>query len=151
MSKIRFLSLLVVALVLLDLIAAALFFSGKLPPPRREGPRRVILERLHFNEQQTAAYDKLIAAHRSAIRQKQDEMATAKQQLYAQLAGDSFPQKDSLIAHIGRLQQEIEQIHFSHFQDIKGLCQATVEQDEAFRALAGELGQYFGPPRHKKQ
>ena len=145
MSKVRFLSLCVAALLLLDLAAAALFFSGKWPPPRREGPRRHIIERLQLDAGQTAAYDRLIGEHRRAIRQKQDELAASKQQLYAQLQGDIFPQKDSLITRIGQLQQEIEQIHFNHFKALKNLSMATVEQSEAFSQLAGELGRLFEP------
>ena len=146
MSKIRFLTLAVALLILLNLGTLAFFLMGRKPPHQsHEGPKKIIIERLRFQPDQVAAYEKLIGQHRSAIQEKEQEMAAAKKQLYALLKQDSFPQKEAFVAQINQAQQAIEQIHFNHFFELKALC--TPEQQPLFDALTEDLAAYFGPQR----
>jgi hypothetical protein len=148
MSKTKFLTGAVVILVLLN--GAMLSMLWKRPaPPHLKGPRNIIIERLHFDKEQVAAYDKLVEKHRADIRQKDSEMAAARQAIYHQLQEDDFSEKDSLLAQVGRLQMEVEEIHLAHFQDIKGLCRE--EQVEDFRKLSTDLGRLFGKPKQPKK
>lgn len=146
MNKTRFLTLAVAALVLLNIGMAAFFLSGKMPP---DGPRKIIIERLRFDEKQVADYEKIIQKHRADIRQKEAEMMAARQAIYNQLLGEDFSKKDSLVAQVGQLQTAVEQIHFAHFQDIKSLCRA--EQKADFDALVGDLATYFSREKHPKK
>jgi periplasmic protein CpxP/Spy len=152
MSKTRFLVLAVGALVLLNLVTLGYLFQDKLSS-KQGGPRKVIIERLGFDEKQAAAYDLLIEKHRSAIRQKETELAATRQSIYQLLKADDFSKKDSLTTLVGELQMAVEQIHFAHFQDIKGLCKP--EQRASFDALADELATFFpgkkGGKKHKSQ
>lgn len=143
MNKTRFLWVAIVALLLLNIVT---LFRLK-PPPPPEGPRKIIIERLHFNQPQVAAYDQLIERHRADIQQKDEAIAAARQAIYSLLPGDDFSKKDSLIAEVGRLQAEVEHLHFAHFQDIKKLCRQ--DQLEDFAKLAAELEQLFNRPKPK--
>lgn len=145
MNRTRFLTLLVAGLILLNLGTLAFFRWGKMPPPRPDGPRKAIIQRLHFDDSQVADYEKLIAAHRAAIDAKEAEMRAAKERLYQLLSSDDLTPRDALIARIGAIQQDIEHIHFEHFKEIKALCKG--DQLVKFNALAGDLAEYFSPRR----
>lgn len=137
------------ALVLLVLnVGLIVLFVTQSHPGRGEGPQKIIVERLHFDAQQAAAYEQLIQQHRTDIRAKRREMQEAKQQLYSILQGSDLSQKDALTQCVGQLQMEMENIHFSHFQDIKNLCKS--DQIADFNALTGELAMFFAPPDRKK-
>ena len=134
----------VAGLILLNLATLAFFRWGKMPP-RPEGPRKAIIERLHFDDSQVAEYEKLIVAHRTAIGAKEAEIRAAKEGLYQLLSSDNPIAKDSLIARIGAIQQDMERIHFDHFKEIKALCKN--DQADLFKGLAGDLADYFSPRR----
>ena len=146
MSKSKFLTLAVAALFLLNTATLAFLFFKKPPPPplQREGPKEVVIERLHFDARQVAGYEKLIAQHRQAIESVQQEMGNARKALFEQLQGDDFSQKDSLLSVIGQLQQQIEDAHFQHFAEVKKLCKP--DQAPAFDALTSELARFLAPP-----
>ncbi|MFN0216494.1 MAG: hypothetical protein ACKVT2_19715 [Saprospiraceae bacterium] len=143
MSKTSFLKCAVVALVLLNLGTIAFFFTQK-RPPHHISPRKVIVDRLHFDAAQIAKYEKLIERHQTSIKQKEQNISVAKSDLYVLLQGADFSKKDSLIARIGALQMEIEAVHFDHFQEIKSICKPTQLAD--FNALTSELARFFGKP-----
>ncbi len=140
MSKIRFLTAAVVALIMLNLGIVAFFLSPK-KPNQPDRPRKIIIERLRFNSDQTSEYENLIVGHRAGVSQKEAEIAEVKQQLYAQLKGEDLSKKDSLINQIGKLYQAIEQLHFNHFKDIKSLCKG--DQIADFDLFTDELAQLF--------
>ncbi|MCF8247051.1 MAG: hypothetical protein K9J37_19010 [Saprospiraceae bacterium] len=144
MNKIKFLTISVIALVVLNLVTVAFFWMKRPPRPMQKGPKKIIVERLHFDAQQVTAYDKLIAEHQQAIAAKSQEMGEAKKVLFALLKGDDFSKKDSLISVIGQVQQQIEATHFQHFMSIKELCKD--EQLQAFKDLSSDLAKYFAPP-----
>ena len=141
MNKTSFLKWVVAALVLLNLGTLSILFTQR-RPPHREGPRKAIIARLHFDAAQVEAYDKMVEAHRSGIHQKQQEIFEAKAALYGLLASTDFSKKDSLVEGVGHLQEEIELVHFAHFQEIKSLCRDTQVAD--FDKLASELARFFG-------
>ncbi len=154
MKKTQLLAILVVVLVLLN--AATLGFlllgrpHGPHPPHMKSehGPKARIEERLSFTAEQEKAFQGLIEAHRSQIRAKDEEMMAARNMLYAQLSDGDTAHTDSLLAAIGRIQQEVEQVHFAHFEQIRGLC--TSEQLPAYHELTKELATYFGHPKGPK-
>jgi len=145
MNKNKFLTLAVIVLFLINIATLAfVFFRKPPPPPKQDGPKKAIIERLHFDDGQVAEYEKLIDGHQRAIVAKQQEMGLAKKALFEQLQQDDPSQKDSLILAIGKLQEEMEDIHFRHFSDVKKLCRPG--QMEAFYALTSDLGRYFTKP-----
>ena len=115
----------------------------------QDGPKRIIVERLHLDAQQVAEYEKLIGQHQQEIADKQQEMGAAQKALFEELQSDDFPKKDSLLMVIGQLQQEMEEVHFQHFAGVKKLCKP--DQLEAFNALTSELARFFSPePKPEK-
>lgn len=156
MKKTQLLAVLVAVLVLLNAATLGFLLLGKPHGPHpphmksEHGPKARIEKRLSFTAEQEKAFQGLIEVHRSQIRAKDEEMMAARNMLYAQLSDGRTSNKDSLLAAIGSIQQEVEQVHFAHFEQIRGLC--TSEQLPAYNELTKELARYFGQskgPRHK--
>lgn len=114
----------------------------------QDGPKRVIIERLRFDAQQVAAYEKLILQHQQEVSAKTKEMGAARKALFELLKSDDFSKKDSLTTVVGEVQRQIETIHFQHFRDIKKLCKG--EQMQAFKDLTSDLANYFSPKQKGK-
>lgn len=159
MSKIKLLTIAVIGLLVTNTVLVGFLLLKKqpvpmeaMPPGKREGPKKIIMERLHFDASQSAQYELLIAGHRKAIRLLKDSISETKNDLYQSLQTDNFSGKDSLTGLLSQLQKRIETVHFDHFAQIKKLCRP--EQLEAFNDLTHDLAFYFSterkapPPRH---
>jgi periplasmic protein CpxP/Spy len=150
MEKTKLISLLAVGLLLSNLLLVGFILYNKPKhgheyPPPHGGPRDLIIERLHFNDSQVAQYDKLIAWHRGEIGKADDQITTLKNQLYSTLASSANSRlKDSLLGAISAVQQNIEKIHYRHFEDIRNLC--TEQQKPDFEALTKDMASLFAPP-----
>ncbi len=148
MSKIKLLSIGVIGLLLINLgIVGFLLFHKPTqlpagpPPLSNDGPKNIIAERLHFDKGQVAEYEKLIHAHQSAIKNMEDSIRMAKDELYKTLTNEDESVKDSLVTELGLYQQTIEEIHYNHFMDIKKLCRP--DQLDKFDKLTNELAHFF--------
>lgn len=151
MNKIKLLTFSIVALLILNFGTLTFLFLKN--PHRAEGrvmPRQIVIERLHFDTNQIASYDKLIKLHRSKIRKLQDGIRNFKNELYALLNQETIDiiKKDSLITNLAMLQKEIESTHFNHFVDIKKLCKK--EQLSNFELLTEDLSKIFSHERKPK-
>jgi len=161
MKKTKLLTITVIGLLLLNFaILAFLLVSGprghKRPNDTAEGrlnPREIIIERLHFDVNQQKEYDKILQWHKGQIKKLDENLRSAKNELYNQLKQPQIDVKikDSLIAVINANQKQIEETHFKHFEDIKKLCHQ--DQLEDFNELTEELSRIFAPnkpprPRH---
>lgn len=158
MSKMKWLSIAVIGLLITNLvIVSTILFKKESPasipqhpmPPGAErpgGPKFYIMERLQFDEAQKAAYEKLVLNHRSSINEKEEEIVLLKNKLYATLTNDkSAPEKDSLETALSAVQQQIEEIHYNHFADIKKIC--TPQQLPLYNELSKEFASFFMPPK----
>ncbi len=153
MGKTKFITFLAVGLLLSNLLLVGYIMLHKSsqpvhqgPPPHgHHGPRNIIIERLHFSDAQITEYDKLIQWHRSEIDRADQKIRELKNQLYSTLNTPSGNTKDGIIASIATTQQEIERIHYKHFEDIKHLC--TPQQQADFEELTKEIASLFAPPR----
>ena len=161
MEKTKLLTITVIGLLLLNLSTLAFLLvsdSGghKRPndtPEGRPNPSEIIIERLHFDDKQQKEYDKIIQWHRREIKILDGNIRSAKNELYTHL---NQPQvdvkiKNSLIAVINANQEQIEETHFKHFEDIKKLCHQDQLAD--FNELTEDLSKIFAPnkpprPRH---
>lgn len=150
MNKVKVLSLLSVGLVLTNLLLLWFLFNHGPKPPGGEGPRNIIIEKLGFDQEQSAAYDKLITRHQAQIDSAQQQLMTLKNSLYASLQSESHQNsRDSLILEISKVQMHIENIHYDHFLDIKRLCKP--EQKQAFNALTADIAKLFSPRPPKRR
>jgi hypothetical protein len=149
MNKVRFLAWLCGGLLLANLALAAALLLKKPVRPHHEGPRDLIIEKLHFDGEQVEEYDKLIHWHRAEISKTENSILEVKNLLYAGLAQNDSTQKDSLVSVLCNLQVQIENIHYLHFRDIRKLCRA--EQLKYFESLTLEIATLFSRgPKHPK-
>ncbi|MCG9791250.1 Spy/CpxP family protein refolding chaperone [Flavobacterium algicola] len=150
MSKVKILTISVLVLVILNLgmIAFCRIIKQKEFGGRDGGPKQMIIEKLHFNDQQKEALNALVVVHKSNIDAIEQDIRGAKENLFAQLLEPQVNQKvkDSLVRVLGDSQIKIEKEHFDHFQKIHSICN-TPEQKEDFRALVKELGKIFSKRR----
>jgi len=149
MQKAKVLSIVSLGLLAVNIVLVWFLFSHKPPGPRGEGPKKMVIEKLHLDEGQMAKYEELIQWHRAEIGKLDNKMLGLKNQLYQTLNQNvGQPQKDSLMLEIGELQAEIEKVHYKHFEDIKSLCKP--EQMPYFKKLSLELAELFGKNRNRK-
>ncbi len=151
MNKTKLLSVAVIALLVLNFgILGFLFLSKKHAPNGRKMPREIVIEKLHFNENQIVAYDKIIKEHQKSIRNLDDTIRKTKNELYQLLNQEKInaAQKDSLYLELANYQKQIETTHFNHFLEIKSICKK--EQLVHFNELTTQLGKIFAPNRKPK-
>jgi protein CpxP len=161
MEKTKLLTITVIGLLLLNFaILAFLLVSGsrghKRPTDRPEGrpnPREIIIEKLHFDDKQQKEYAELIKWHRGEIKKLDSNIRQTKNELYSQLNQTevNLKTKDSLITLLNSYQNQVEETHFKHFEDIKKLCHQ--DQLEDFNELTEDFSRIFAPnkpprPRH---
>lgn len=131
-----------IILLIVNIGLISFLFINRPKHPRSDGPRNIIIERLHFDKNQIIKYDALINIHREKIRSKNREIEALKKLLYQQLLEKNNQHAiDSIIIGIGRIQSEIEDIHYRHFEDIHQLCKA--DQEEKFAELTEEIAKLF--------
>ncbi len=153
MSKTRLLSILVIALIALNIVLIVVFVMKKphQPPHHRNhvGPKNIIIEKLHFDEKQIGLYEELIQAHKNKINVKDNELSDAKNELYILLSKKNELEKSAVIEKMSVIQKEIEELHFNHFLDIKKLC--NKEQLKYYNDLTHELAKLFSHPHRPKK
>ena len=76
--------------------------------------------------------------------EKEETIGKLKKILYLHLINtENKATTDSLAKEIGKIQEEIEHIHYSHFEHIRELC--DINQLEKFNDLVNELAGLFSP------
>ncbi|MGV9002809.1 hypothetical protein [Flavobacterium sp.] len=152
MEKSKFTTVIIIGLLALNLgIIGFLFLNSpdKRPHPRaermRHNPKKIIVEKLHFDGNQVIEYEKLIDSHKSDIKKYDTAIKANKIALYKLLSKQNVDEKtkDSLITVITVNQKAIEETHFNHFEAIKKLC--NKDQLQNFNALTSELERIFTP------
>ena len=145
MSKVKWLTAAVVVLLCMNI---GLLTFGHFSGPGHDGPKKIVIERLHFDKAQVEGYSRLIEVHQTMLAAKMEEMNAARKALYATLAKpNSDP--DPLFDRVAEIQTEIERIHVAHFAAIKGICRPDQLND--YNAYANDLSKVFGRigPRSK--
>ena len=150
MNRRKFYLLLIGLLIISNLATMFFMMQKRIHKPFDDGPKKVIIEKLAFDEEQIVAYEKLIDQHIMDIRANDQKIIQLKKELYRLLLKRySNQETDSLTNEIGHVQQEIERIHFNHFKDIKTIC--TPEQMPNFDLLIGELDILFNKNIHPRK
>jgi Spy/CpxP family protein refolding chaperone len=150
MNKTKLLSIAVICLVLINLgMMSIILFRGK--PPKQghhqdgEGPKKIIIERLQFDDGQQKQYEVIINEHRSKTRELNKTSRTLRDELYSLLIENDIDKTkaDSIMQTIAENQKAIDNLNFDHFQKIKAICKSS--QLENFNGLALDLTHLFGP------
>ena len=155
MSKIKLLTIAVLLLLLANIGLVTFLVLNKpphMPPPRmgmnEQEPKRIIIEKLHFNENQIAQYEILINVHQATIKELNNSFNQVKNSLYQTLLNEKTIIKDSLINQLGLLQIKIETTHYNHFKEIKSIC--LPNQLANFNELSKELSTFFSPDKKNR-
>jgi protein CpxP len=134
-----------ITMLILNVCLIALLIIGKPHHPKQ--PRDIIIEKLDLTDGQIGEYDKLIDIHRSAIGAQQELLKLKKRELYSLLSSDNMSSKNFIIEEIGEINKEIENINFTHFEEIKKMVAVDKVQMNNFYVLTEDLGKMF---MHKK-
>lgn len=152
MNKTKVLVFAVIVLVALNFgVLGFLFLSKNNDGPRgRKMPREIVIEKLHFDENQITEYDKTIKLHQETIRSIDDSIRNTRNELYKLLNSETIDssKRDSLYLKFAGFQKQIETTHFNHFVEIKKLCKK--EQLTDFNNLTEELSKIFNNRRKPK-
>ena len=147
----------VVGLLIINVSLLAFLVLKKPPMPpqgpgpamnREEGPGKLIQQRLHLDKEQVEAYQKLISSHQDSIRNLDQQISEAKNELYETLADSSLSNSAGLENKLAELQKRVESVHYRHFLELKAICRP--EQIDDFNKLTKELASLFGRERNKK-
>ncbi len=155
MNRTKLLTIAVLGLLLINLGTLLVIFLNRSghhprPPheqegPRGEGPKRIIIERLNFDEAQQKQYEEIIVEHRKKMRELNDASRDLHNELFGQLTENVIDKAkaDSVISLISLNQKALDNLNFDHFQKIKGICKPG--QIEQFNDLVKDLTHLFSP------
>ncbi|HEX7365475.1 MAG TPA: hypothetical protein VF273_00180 [Pelobium sp.] len=148
MTKINILTFAVIALFVLNMatIGFLVFTNPAIHSNNNEGPKNIIIKKLHFNEAQTEQYQLLIDEHQEQMRALRNQLKETKQELYSTLNHQNLVLSDSLISKIALINTEIEKLNYHHFEQIKKLCKP--DQQKYFATLTAELSSLFSPDKN---
>lgn len=154
MNKTKLLYISVIALLLLNIGTLAYLFTRKPPMnmgPRGEGPKQIIIDRLHFDTQQEEAYCLIVEEHRAKSRDLNDLSRNLHNTLYFLLSEKIVNKEkaDSLIDQIALNQKAIDNLNLDHFQKIKFICKDN--QLQFFDSLVKDLSHLFSPHHPPKK
>ena len=129
------------------LLLGFIFFAR---PPHPPMPKQVIIKKLGLDKNQSEKYLLLTKKHREAVIVLESKIKDKKNELYRNLSttADSADTNAAAV-EIGKIQTEMEQLHYAHFLEIKNLCRK--EQLPAFNELSKELVDLFFRHRMKKK
>jgi Spy/CpxP family protein refolding chaperone len=160
MERTKLLTLASIGLLLLNLLTIGFLVlkpgqavrPGHPPgPPGAEGPIAVIIERLQLDATQQAQYQQLVREHQHQARVLHEQSAQLFRDYYGLLESNhpDSAQATTLSQQIATNQQNMAQLNFTHFSQIKALCRP--DQLANFNRLVSDLAKLFGqqprPPR----
>jgi periplasmic protein CpxP/Spy len=150
MNKVKLWRLISILLVVSNLILLWFLVFHKPNGPRPGRQQHVIIKKLKFDKNQVEAYQKLIEGHRTIISKSDEQLTALKTQLYKTMQSvQTNADADSLIHEIAKIQMQVEQTHYNHFEDIKQLCKP--DQVPAFDSLCVDLSNLFGKPKKRRE
>jgi len=145
MNKSKFLKFIILGLLISNGILAFMLINGR---DKMNGPKNIIIEKMHFDKEQIKNYELYIQQHRKAINENEKILNKLRSELYQQLKYQQDTSKvDSIISIIANQQIIAENINYNHFLEIKKLCKPS--QKEAFDELTTEIANLFSSKERK--
>lgn len=145
MNKSKFHVLIILGLLISNVI---LFFMLFKEHKGNEGPKNIIINKLHFDKNQIKDYEVYIQQHRKAIDENEATMNALRSNLFEQLTYQQDSTKiDSIINIIAKQQYVAEKINYNHFLAIKHLCKPLQQQD--FNKFTKEITDLFSSKERK--
>lgn len=160
MSKINFLTLAVVLLLLLNAGTLVIMFRWHAAPAAGasgagEGPAAFIIETLRLDPQQQEQFASLRREHQQQVRSVHEEDRRLHDAYFSLLKTEhpDTARVDSLAGLIGSLEQQLSKITFAHFEKLRALCRDDQKKrfdetidDIARRMAPGPKQRPGGPP-----
>ena len=153
MDRTKLLTISVIGLLLLNLATISFLLIGPQKDHRRpedRKPKEVIIDKLHFDTEQIKKFDAIIKLHKSKVEIFEKDIRKNKNQLYVLLLDKeiNIHKKDSILQIISNNLNQIENLHFNHFIEIKNICRE--DQLNNYYDLTEDLSRIFSkekPPR----
>jgi len=128
MNKQNFYIIIIGVLILINL-TLMWFFLNQNNSSKKGGPRDMIIEALHFDDEQIREYDLLITDHRVLMRKGKSNLYNFRQSYF-------LTDSDSALSLLSISYSNLESINKNHINDIMEIC--TASQKEDFRILIKE-------------
>lgn len=150
MTKNKFYIIIIVGLIISNLLVIGVLVFRKPPHPPRLGPKRMIIESLHFDKNQVDQFNKLIVSHRLSIVELKNKLDSSKSELYKTLTiqNNNEIKTDSIFSAISKINSKIELTNYNHFMDIKKICKD--DQLQYFKDLTLKMAHFFSDKPIKK-
>ena len=128
MNKQNFYIIIIGVLILINLTLMWLFFNQN-NSSEKCGPRDMIIEALHFDDEQIREYDLLIKDHRIL-------MFKVKSELYNFRKSYFLTDSDSALSLLSNSYSNLENINKNHINEIMEICNSSQKED--FRIVIKE-------------
>ena len=128
MNKQNFYIIIIGVLILINLTLMWLFFNQN-NSSKKCGPRDMIIEALHFDDEQIREYDLLIKDHRIL-------MFKVKSELYNFRKSYFLTDSDSALSLLSNSYSNLENINKNHINEIMEICNSSQKED--FRIVIKE-------------
>ena len=128
MNKQNFYIIIIGVLILINLTLMWLFFNQN-NSSKKCGPRDMIIEALHFDDEQIREYDLLIKDHRIL-------MFKGKSELYNFRKSYFLTDSDSALSLLSNSYSNLENINKNHINEIMEICNSSQKED--FRIVIKE-------------
>ena len=128
MNKQNFHIIIIGVLILINLTLMWLFFNQN-NSSKKCGPRDMIIEALHFDDEQIREYDLLIKDHRIL-------MFKGKSELYNFRKSYFLTDSDSALSLLSNSYSNLENINKNHINEIMEICNSSQKED--FRIVIKE-------------
>ena len=150
MTKTKLLTVAVITLLILNVATLTFIFMHKPPMHDGEGPKQLIIERLHFDEAQQKEYSIMVDDHRAKSKNLNKVSRDLHNELYSLLKEKTTDKQksDSLINLISENQKACDNLNLDHFQQIKLICKDN--QIPFYNNLVADLTHLFSPHPPKK-
>lgn len=128
MNKQNFYIIIIGVLILINL-TLMWFFLNQNNSSKKGGPRDMIIEALHFDDEQIREYDLLIKDHRIL-------MFKSKSELYNFRKSYFLTDSDSALSLLSNSYSNLENINKNHINEIMEICNSSQKED--FRIVIKE-------------
>jgi len=161
MNKTKFLTIGLVALLLLNAVTLFILFHMHLDQRdhekrQGEGPANFIVDQLRLDENQQKQFADLRREHQDFSRKNHEDEKDLHKAYFDLLKTDS-PDKtkvDSIATLMANHHKELEEFTFQHFQKLRAICRDDQKKlfdetiDEIAKMIGGDVPHPGGPPPH---
>ena len=148
-AKYKWLTALVILLIIANAITIGLFWTGgrDQPPHDPGGPASYLVKELKMDTQQERQYRQLITEHQQGVDLLRKKIRVEKDSFFALLKQPAAPDsiKKAAATAANRSMAALDLLTFDHFQKVRALCRPG--QQQKFDAIIEEVLAMMGGPK----